>query len=113
MGMGMRGTVGPIPGPDHAPWLLPPQRPPFCPMKLLAEPQTATLPAELRGRGVDVGVAVLLQTSDRRVLLTRRAPGLSIFPNIWVPPGERRWGRHTISGEDGEDGSRMEQFSLC
>ncbi|XP_006033552.1 nucleoside diphosphate-linked moiety X motif 17 isoform X4 [Alligator sinensis] len=63
------------------------QRPPFCPMKLLAEPQTATLPAELRGRGVDVGVAVLLQTSDRRVLLTRRAPGLSIFPNIWVPPG--------------------------
>uniref|UniRef100_A0A8C3SYJ0 Nudix hydrolase 17 n=1 Tax=Chelydra serpentina TaxID=8475 RepID=A0A8C3SYJ0_CHESE len=64
--------------------LLPPS---FCPIKHLEESQAAVLPEALRGRGVDVGVAVVLQSVDRRVLLTRRAKNLSIFPNIWVPPG--------------------------
>ncbi|XP_073178737.1 nucleoside diphosphate-linked moiety X motif 17 isoform X3 [Lepidochelys kempii] len=63
------------------------QRPSFCPIKHLEERQAAALPEALRGRGVDVGVAVVLQSVDRRVLLTRRAKNLSIFPNIWVPPG--------------------------
>ncbi|XP_074979072.1 m7GpppN-mRNA hydrolase NUDT17 isoform X5 [Caretta caretta] len=63
------------------------KRPSFCPIKHLEERQAATLPEALRGRGVDVGVAVVLQSVDRRVLLTRRAKNLSIFPNIWVPPG--------------------------
>uniref|UniRef100_A0A8C3SYL5 m7GpppN-mRNA hydrolase NUDT17 n=1 Tax=Chelydra serpentina TaxID=8475 RepID=A0A8C3SYL5_CHESE len=61
--------------------------PSFCPIKHLEESQAAVLPEALRGRGVDVGVAVVLQSVDRRVLLTRRAKNLSIFPNIWVPPG--------------------------
>uniref|UniRef100_A0A8C0IZX0 m7GpppN-mRNA hydrolase NUDT17 n=1 Tax=Chelonoidis abingdonii TaxID=106734 RepID=A0A8C0IZX0_CHEAB len=65
------------------------KRPSFCPIKHLEERQAAALPEALRGRGVDVGVAVILQSVDRRVLLTRRAKNLSIFPNIWVPPGER------------------------
>ncbi|CAM5174854.1 unnamed protein product [Eretmochelys imbricata] len=63
------------------------KRPSFCPIKHLEERQAAALPEALRGRGVDVGVAVVLQSVDRRVLLTRRAKNLSIFPNIWVPPG--------------------------
>ncbi|XP_075764493.1 m7GpppN-mRNA hydrolase NUDT17 isoform X1 [Pelodiscus sinensis] len=63
------------------------KRPSFCPIKHLEEGQAAALPEELRGRGVDVGVAVLLQSVDGRVLLTRRAKNLSIFPSLWVPPG--------------------------
>ncbi|NWZ57245.1 NUD17 protein, partial [Haliaeetus albicilla] len=66
----------------------PPQRPSFCPAKRLGEQPELALPAELRGRGVAAGVAVLLQTSTGRILLTRRAGTLSIFPNVWVPPGE-------------------------
>ncbi|XP_066841969.1 nucleoside diphosphate-linked moiety X motif 17 isoform X2 [Anser cygnoides] len=59
------------------------RRPPFCPAKLLgAQPA-----AELRGRGVEAAVAVLLQAGTGRVLLTRRAAGLRGFPNVWVPPG--------------------------
>ncbi|XP_046539058.1 nucleoside diphosphate-linked moiety X motif 17 isoform X2 [Equus quagga] len=38
-------------------------------------------------RGVDLGVAVILQSSDQTVLLTRRTRTLSISPNLWVPPG--------------------------
>ncbi|KAM9625764.1 nucleoside diphosphate-linked moiety X motif 17 isoform 5-T5 [Morphnus guianensis] len=63
------------------------QRPSFCPAKRLGEQPELALPAELRRRGVAAGVAVLLQTSTSRILLTRRASTLSIFPNVWVPPG--------------------------
>ncbi|NXW47971.1 NUD17 protein, partial [Nyctiprogne leucopyga] len=66
---------------------LSPQRPSFCPAKRLGELTATVLPAELRGRGVAAGVAVLLQTSTSRILLTRRASTLHIFPNVWVPPG--------------------------
>ncbi|NXT20648.1 NUD17 protein, partial [Syrrhaptes paradoxus] len=65
---------------------LSPQRPPFCPAKHLGERRA--LPAELRGRGVAAGVAVLLEASTGRILLTRRAGTLRAFPSVWVPPGE-------------------------
>ncbi|KAM9169096.1 LOW QUALITY PROTEIN: nucleoside diphosphate-linked moiety X motif 17 [Mergus octosetaceus] len=58
-------------------------RPPVLPAKLLG-PQAA---AEPRGRGVEAAVAVLLQAATGPVLLTRRPPGLRVFPNVWVPPG--------------------------
>lgn len=41
----------------------------------------------LTNRGVDLGVAVILQSSDQTVLLTRRTCTLRISPNLWVPPG--------------------------
>lgn len=63
------------------------QRPPFCPVKHLSVTQATLLPTETRDRGVDVGVAILLQSTSREVLLTRRAKALNIFPNVWVPPG--------------------------
>lgn len=63
------------------------QRPSFCPIKHLSAAEKAATPLEVQQRGIDVGVAVLLQTSDDRVLLTRRAKELHIFPNLWVPPG--------------------------
>lgn len=34
-----------------------------------------------------MGVAILLQSANQRLLLTRRAHSLRIFPNVWVPPG--------------------------
>ncbi|XP_054038508.1 nucleoside diphosphate-linked moiety X motif 17 isoform X7 [Rissa tridactyla] len=71
--------------PGSTPALL--KRPSFCPAKLLGEREAAAIPAELRGRGVAAGVAVLLRASTGHILLTRRAPTLSIFPGLWVPPG--------------------------
>ncbi|KAM6331162.1 nucleoside diphosphate-linked moiety X motif 17 isoform 2-T2 [Alca torda] len=71
--------------PSSTPALL--KRPSFCPAKLLGEQEAAAIPAELRGRGVAAGVAVLLRASTGHILLTRRAPTLSIFPGLWVPPG--------------------------
>ncbi|XP_075700202.1 m7GpppN-mRNA hydrolase NUDT17 [Rhinoderma darwinii] len=63
------------------------QRPAFCPIKILTADQAASLPAEIASRGVDVGVAILLQSVNQKILLTRRSKGLHIFPNVWVPPG--------------------------
>lgn len=65
------------------------QRPAFCPFAAL-DPQPPPPGAELpAGRGVDLGVAVVLQSSDQTVLLTRRTRTLRVSPNLWVPPGER------------------------
>uniref|UniRef100_F6V649 Nudix hydrolase 17 n=1 Tax=Macaca mulatta TaxID=9544 RepID=F6V649_MACMU len=64
---------------------LPLQRPPFCPFAALdGRPRVpgAELPTD---RGVDLGVAVILQSSDKTVLLTRRARTLSVSPNLWYP----------------------------
>ncbi|XP_044236237.1 nucleoside diphosphate-linked moiety X motif 17 isoform X4 [Ursus arctos] len=66
---------------------LPLQRPPFCPFVALDQ-QLRDRGAELpTNRGVDLGVAVILQSSDQTVLLTRRTRTLSVSPNLWVPPG--------------------------
>ncbi|KAJ8290061.1 hypothetical protein GJAV_G00008290 [Gymnothorax javanicus] len=66
---------------------VPLKRASFCPFKFLSSTQAATLPVDVVSRGVDVGVAVLLQTVNEKILLTRRASNLRIFPNVWVPPG--------------------------
>ncbi|XP_068999895.1 nucleoside diphosphate-linked moiety X motif 17 isoform X1 [Embiotoca jacksoni] len=66
---------------------IPLKRPAFCPIKHLSVTEAAAIPLDIQQRGVDVGVAVLLQTANQRVLLTRRAKELRIFPNVWVPPG--------------------------
>lgn len=63
------------------------KRPAFCPIKHLSVAEAAAIPSDVQQRGVDVGVAVILQSANQRVLLTRRAKHLRIFPNVWVPPG--------------------------
>lgn len=63
------------------------KRPAFCPIKHLSVTEAAAIPLDVQQRGVDVGVAIILQTANQRVLLTRRANELRIFPNVWVPPG--------------------------
>ncbi|XP_037682098.1 nucleoside diphosphate-linked moiety X motif 17 isoform X1 [Choloepus didactylus] len=66
---------------------LPLQRPPFCPFAALDQ-QPRSLGTELpTNRGVDLGVAVILQSCDQTVLLTRRTHTLNVSPNLWVPPG--------------------------
>ncbi|XP_037639601.1 nucleoside diphosphate-linked moiety X motif 17 [Sebastes umbrosus] len=63
------------------------KRPAFCPIKHLSVTEAAAIPLDVQQRGVDVGVAIILQTANQRVLLTRRAKELHVFPNVWVPPG--------------------------
>ncbi|XP_042638099.1 nucleoside diphosphate-linked moiety X motif 17 [Orycteropus afer afer] len=66
---------------------LPLQRPPFCPFAALDQQPGASMPELPTNRGVDLGVAVILQSRDETVLLTRRTSTLSLSPNLWVPPG--------------------------
>ncbi|XP_051921629.1 nucleoside diphosphate-linked moiety X motif 17 [Hippocampus zosterae] len=63
------------------------QRPAYCPIKHLSVKEAASVPLDIQQRGVDVGVAIILESADQSVLLTRRAKHLRIFPNIWVLPG--------------------------
>uniref|UniRef100_A0A8C2F6C5 m7GpppN-mRNA hydrolase NUDT17 n=1 Tax=Cyprinus carpio TaxID=7962 RepID=A0A8C2F6C5_CYPCA len=51
----------------------------FCPIKYLSHSEADSLPPDTLNRGVDVGVAVLLQSANQRLLLTRRASSLRIF----------------------------------
>ncbi|GFN82464.1 hypothetical protein PoB_000897000 [Plakobranchus ocellatus] len=48
--------------------------------------QKSQLSKEIASRGVDVGAAIILESWDGFVLLTRRASHLNIFPGLWVPP---------------------------
>ncbi|KAG9276654.1 nucleoside diphosphate-linked moiety X motif 17 [Astyanax mexicanus] len=66
---------------------VPLKRASFCPIKFLSHSEADSLPSDILSRGVDVGVAVLLESANQRLLLTRRASSLRIFPNVWVPPG--------------------------
>lgn len=66
---------------------VPLKRASFCPFKYLSITEAAAIPLDVQSRGVDVGVAVLLQSANQKVLLTRRASSLRIFPSVWVPPG--------------------------
>ncbi|XP_072500727.1 nucleoside diphosphate-linked moiety X motif 17 [Notamacropus eugenii] len=67
---------------------LPLQRSRFCPFSALEQqPPGAAGPKQPPDRGVDLGVAVLLQSRDHTVLLTRRTSSMHTAPNLWVPPG--------------------------
>ncbi len=64
--------------------------PPECPMMDLTrqpEDEREEIPEDIAGRGVAVGAVALLESSDGRVLLTRRAQHMRTFPGVWVPPG--------------------------
>ncbi|CAH3023569.1 unnamed protein product, partial [Porites evermanni] len=65
-----------------------------CPCRFLTSSDIANIPDRERSQGVKVAVTVLLQSSDGRVLLTRRPEHMRTFPNVWVPPGG-----HVESGE--------------
>lgn len=56
-----------------------------CPVNKITDKTFLSL--ESKVRGVGMGVAILLTTSDQCVLITRRAPHMRTFPGVWVPPG--------------------------
>uniref|UniRef100_A0A0B7AVV4 Nudix hydrolase domain-containing protein n=1 Tax=Arion vulgaris TaxID=1028688 RepID=A0A0B7AVV4_9EUPU len=67
-----------------------------CPM-LHLNPDIVSLPKEISTRGVDVGVAILVESSDGKILLSRRPLHLRIFPGVWVPPGGHIEENETVS----------------
>ncbi|XP_043240622.1 nucleoside diphosphate-linked moiety X motif 17-like isoform X2 [Amphibalanus amphitrite] len=46
-----------------------------------------SLPPEIAGRGVNVGICVMVESADRAVLLTCRSAHMRTFAGAWVPPG--------------------------
>ena len=58
-----------------------------CPVLHLNQSEYETLPKELKDRGVNIGVAILLTSADNHILVTRRASHMRTFPGVWVPPG--------------------------
>jgi len=66
----------------------------LCPMLHLDKSEFENLPAEVKDRGVNIGVAILLTSTDNHVLITRRSGHMRTFPGVWVPPGG-----HIESGE--------------
>lgn len=71
------------------------KHPSFCPIHCLSP--NIDLPNEVIHRGIDVGVAVILESMDNKILLTRRAKHLRTFPGIWVPPGGHVEGQETLT----------------
>lgn len=63
------------------------QHPPFCSFHHMTPAERSSIPQVDLGRGVNVGVAVVLESKDNFVLLTRRAAHMRTFANCWVPPG--------------------------
>ena len=65
------------------------RHPPFCPMLHLSQAQKSQISSDqkLKNAGISVAVAVILESLDNKVLLTRRPPHMRTFPNVWVPPG--------------------------
>ncbi|XP_021368424.1 nucleoside diphosphate-linked moiety X motif 17-like isoform X2 [Mizuhopecten yessoensis] len=63
------------------------RRPSFCPIHNLRKDDIGALPEDILNRGIDVGAAVILESADNKILLTRRSKSLRTFPGIWVPPG--------------------------
>lgn len=64
------------------------QHPPFCPVHHLTDEMKASLPPDIYSRGIDCGAAVILESGDGKIFLTRRGDHLRTFPGIWVPPGK-------------------------
>ncbi|XP_020512658.2 nucleoside diphosphate-linked moiety X motif 17 isoform X1 [Labrus bergylta] len=97
---------------------VPLKRPAFCPIKHLSVKEAAAIPLDVQQRGIDVGVAIVLQTTNQRVLLTRRAKELRIFPNVWVPPGGHVEPEETLLDAglrelQEETGLRLEPEQVC
>ncbi|KAF2367578.1 Axonemal dynein light chain [Trinorchestia longiramus] len=72
------------------------QHPEFCPTRLQHQTSegagSSTSPGDVStntssSQGIAVGVSMLTQSADGKVLLTRRARHMRTFPGVWVPPG--------------------------
>lgn len=75
------------------------KRPSFCPITNLTSPIRDDLPDDTKSRGIDSGVALILESAEGKVLLTRRAKTLRTFPGVWVPPGGHLEENETVRRE--------------
>jgi len=66
---------------------------PKCPVKLLAS--TSLLHLKVPQPLVRLAISILIENEKREVFITRRAPDMRTFPNVWVLPGG-----HFESGDD-------------
>lgn len=81
------------------------EHPSFCCAHRIAPKDYEKLPDEIKKRGIDVGVSVLLESGDQKILITRRAQHMRTFPGVWVPPGG-----HIEDGESILDAGIREVF---
>ena len=65
---------------------------PFCPMLHLPSDYIF----KQNYSGIAVAVAVILESADSKVMITRRPSHMRTFPNVWVPPGGSSEGSETI-----------------
>ena len=42
---------------------------------------------DIINRRVNVGVSIILETKDCKILMTKRAKHMRTFPGVWIPPG--------------------------
>ena len=63
------------------------KHPTFCPALHLTPELIDKLPPDIKHRGVDVAACLLLESSDGKIFLSRRALHMRTFPGLWVPPG--------------------------
>ncbi|XP_066996935.2 nucleoside diphosphate-linked moiety X motif 17 isoform X2 [Anabrus simplex] len=64
------------------------QHSPECPLWRLPDfTDVDPIPEKTLSQGVYVGVAVITESSDGRILMTQRADHMRAFPRSWVPPG--------------------------
>ncbi|CAF1193352.1 unnamed protein product [Adineta ricciae] len=63
------------------------RRPPYCPFtNLYFQNNSSTIPVK-PSNVIVVGVVILFECHDNRVLLTRRASHMRTYPSCWVCPG--------------------------
>lgn len=73
------------------------KHPGFCPIHHITKDAIDGLPEVTINRGIDVGAAVILESGDGKILLTRRGDHLHTFPGIWVPPGGHLEANETLA----------------
>ena len=56
----------------------------LCPVHQWEAEDLQNTSQEIKDKGVGIGVAILLTSSDNHVLITRRADHMRTFPGVWV-----------------------------
>nr|CAD7402864.1 unnamed protein product [Timema poppensis] len=60
---------------------------PVCPISQLPPDEVQSIPESSINRGINVGVAIIVESSDSHILMTQRSEHMRTFPRAWVPPG--------------------------
>ncbi|CAF3929495.1 unnamed protein product [Rotaria sp. Silwood2] len=63
------------------------RRPSYCPFTNLHLQNNSSIIPDNPSNSIAIGIVVLFETHDHRVLITRRASHMRTFPSCWVCPG--------------------------